>query len=942
MGNSGSQTEQTNQRTLTEDQWANSFPKTYVPRLNYQHKVLPERDVQQKLRPTNNGDILHSGGTLSGRQNRPPPRRNNQYSPHGPKQPSSPLRMYFSSERDPLHKSRSQAAHRHNQNVTSHKPFKEQMKSFASEPDLRSSVSHEMKERKSKKKYKAPPPPQNSKTNEKLEWEENSSDTDFPVRKARLFKTRAETKKNSSHVNKFPDSDYSKNQISNSNSEPCSNLRSHRLSLPELKTATCDEFQKELKEATKRLRHIHAETSTTIKYETNENKTHIVNNEKLKTLDHNVNNAENIRRKLKEMETDDNKNIINLIRGEASGKESSTPDTSPNLITKDITGRDQPKTFYFGMDEPTGNTDIVDAFTTNLHQINKISNSSESDLSSDIDSDENNVSKIGIDLQLRPILPKKQLEVPRFSPAVAWRLLSSMEINDTVTTTASDEVAVFVEERIEKYSRPPPPSVQVGQRSSNDKSGDSGISGDDAMPAACYDESPENCVVLPRPTAPYLTKQERISWTPQQDLGDDSSMEECTANNKSVVNNSKLTHSGPHLFSLSLPRDNQLAAYMSDKSNLHYSGLERLKKSVSGVLNNLSNKKDFTQANLGAEESENWFLSKSAPNSLSNGFHSLEVRKSQDSEQIYPSGISKSSRVMYLPETETDQNGNISSLDENKKRILSTDQRKFKLSVYSKSCEDLTTEVINCPEILADSPRLEEYKWDLHKKPKKFTFQSTIRQIEKKRLSDKLSREAERREKKRLRELEAMQKVEEEFQKKRAREKANIRQQLRLYCMDEVPAWSSLPPNLEVRDEVRPDPDGAVSSSTTSSSPLPPVKTLDKKYFQKSFDKKDINNKIRPPATRELSEYRQTSREYKEYRGSMKYISDAKYSKQTTVHPQVTCNMPKAKGTKTAACNYRKNFSSGVKSTASAGSTYSEDSQNNSQIYRSRYGPITR
>lgn len=41
-------------------------------------------------------------------------------------------------------------------------------------------------------------------------------------------------------------------------------------------------------------------------------------------------------------------------------------------------------------------------------------------------------------------------------------------------------------------------------------------------------------------------------------------------------------------------------------------------------------------------------------------------------------------------------------------------------------------------------------------KTKKFTFQSTVRQIERKRLAEKLSREAEQKEQQRLGELEAM------------------------------------------------------------------------------------------------------------------------------------------------------------------------------------------
>lgn len=48
-----------------------------------------------------------------------------------------------------------------------------------------------------------------------------------------------------------------------------------------------------------------------------------------------------------------------------------------------------------------------------------------------------------------------------------------------------------------------------------------------------------------------------------------------------------------------------------------------------------------------------------------------------------------------------------------------------------------------------------------------------------------MSRDAEQKEALRLSELEAMRAVEEEFQKKRAREKANIRHQLRLYSLGE-------------------------------------------------------------------------------------------------------------------------------------------------------------
>lgn len=58
-----------------------------------------------------------------------------------------------------------------------------------------------------------------------------------------------------------------------------------------------------------------------------------------------------------------------------------------------------------------------------------------------------------------------------------------------------------------------------------------------------------------------------------------------------------------------------------------------------------------------------------------------------------------------------------------------------------------------------------------------------MRQVERRRIADRLSREAEQKEAERLSEVEAMRRVEEEFQRKRAREKASIRHQLRIYSM---------------------------------------------------------------------------------------------------------------------------------------------------------------
>ena len=92
----------------------------------------------------------------------------------------------------------------------------------------------------------------------------------------------------------------------------------------------------------------------------------------------------------------------------------------------------------------------------------------------------------GIALQLRPTLPKKQLEIPRFSPTAAWRLLSTIDTlcPPAPSPTDSDDSPELLEDRIHA------PLSQQAIRSSHDKSGDSGISGD-ASPGGCHESSSE-------------------------------------------------------------------------------------------------------------------------------------------------------------------------------------------------------------------------------------------------------------------------------------------------------------------------------------------------------------------------------------------------------------------------------------------------------------------
>lgn len=267
------------------------------------------------------------------------------------------------------------------------------------------------------------------------------------------------------------------------------------------RTQSMPDFQTELREATKRMRNIKMEIKEDRK-KTELAKEQKLTKEKLKTLDHNINKKDNVRQKLKQLENDDENcriNPIESLRGQPSGKES-TPEPSPPRITQKEKNLPT-KTFYFGMDKPVEKTffnNAVDRFAATLAPRNLLPpNSSGSDLSSELDLEESHVSSKGIALQLRPILPKKQLEIPRFSPAAAWKLLSSVENNTPISIAPSDDGPAFIEDRIEKLSRPPPPpTIQLGPRSSHDKSGDSGISGDAGPPG--FDESPEPVIINSR------------------------------------------------------------------------------------------------------------------------------------------------------------------------------------------------------------------------------------------------------------------------------------------------------------------------------------------------------------------------------------------------------------------------------------------------------------
>lgn len=439
-----------------------------------------------------------------------------------------------------------------------------------------------------------------------------------------------ETKKESSHATAYEPAAENNSDIVEEKILARQNIsnytRPNRLSLPEFNLMESIDFKQELKQATDRFKETANQKEPILETDAFEPSNEIIRS----------------RSPIEQGQELDKR----FIRGEPSGKESSTPELSPVLKS---TENKKPRAFYFGMDKE--DSDV----SSNYHVD---------------DEDEHST----IALRLRPVLPRKPPQIPHFSPAAAWRLLDA-------------------------------------------RSQDSGISGDARPPLSS-------------------------SWTPQQDLGDDSSLEEVRRELPK-----SLPRHRPHIFSLSLPRDLQPVSFTTLSSNkTGVSSLRRLKRSVSGMLNTLSSRREPEQRMFSKDQDDaNWFLSRSAPNSIN--------ENSPDIPEIPYTHIAPTSRLMYLPENTT--------------KIAPAGSNKYQLSAYSKSCEEL-----KMPESLRDQKSVLDSTWmkeEPSRKQRKFTFQSTVRQIERRRMAEKLSKEAEKKERQRLTELEAMRRVEEEFQKKRAK-----------------------------------------------------------------------------------------------------------------------------------------------------------------------------
>lgn len=743
MGNSGSGHQQ--QATLVEGpphSWAHSFPRTTS------FKVLPDRIPGQKLRLTDNGAILHNGGTISGRKPyafEPPVQgfRNG-----GFQNGQDYRRTLYGSEPDLRYTRDTRDAKRNYMPQTNQTYYNNN-----NDNSVKARIG------RSRKKYKAPPAPHNNSADSSSpdsyhRWETSadSSDVTTPSRRSRLFKTRAETKRPSfdhGAVNKYAPNSYSQmykgqvpGQLQRSLSSPqfqdelTAKLRERAIREPPVGKAADSPHnspvlrsKENISQAKKPVSKSHASDLRKPNGKAHNVPEKLPLKNGIKSNANNVNHSSNAYRSRPPKDANKRNEIEQRNHSKAPVQNGVS---SEKFAHRKIAEKKEPekkqekqstpvKKFYFGMEsdaqpEPLVNGDtneIVDKFAETLKKSPAVvSNTSPSEsFSSEPTNDD---SSAGISLKLRPTLPRKQLDIPRFSPTAAWRLLSALES----PVHSEEDDLMLIEEQI--------PHPHAGHHQLTDKSGDSGISGD---------ASPQH---------QDSTHNSQVAWTPQQDLEETSSdggLESAPVSPESIG-----TAKFSPRFSLSLPRDERVPPYpYSDKipseifPSSSFQNLKKLKRSVSGALGR--NKEVAAVSSL----DENWLLSRSVPNLFHNSYAnrwSDTSPSSGDQDDDPACSVGKPPSFSYLA-----NGGHIMYLPEYKNTKQQRERKVPNLTQMSKSCEDLTrhqVEKSNHMSNMSSSPNpSNSSNSNRTKSSRKFTFQSTIRQIERKRIAEKLSKEAE-------------------------------------------------------------------------------------------------------------------------------------------------------------------------------------------------------
>lgn len=263
------------------------------------------------------------------------------------------------------------------------------------------------------------------------------------------------------------------------------------------------------------------------------------------------------------------------------------------------------RTFYFGMDTrrtaaaTTNDAEATTKFTVPIERRASptTSSSSESiimttavyDISiSPKQYDDDNDNCNGLQVHVRPMLPRRQMNIPRFSPAAAWRMLTEEQQNlqlqrqsmkvqaATASATAQQQQQIFRSTALDTLNNEQPIHPVCKLRPS-------------AVVSTAVD-------ITKGPPKKFTSKPYAMPWTPQQDLEDDdddhsSSDEFPTKTNSNSLflvesssniaatktegkdnltnpNGNGAAAASVHVFSLSLPRDGHFGIGFCDNKPL--------------------------------------------------------------------------------------------------------------------------------------------------------------------------------------------------------------------------------------------------------------------------------------------------------------------------------------------------------------------------------------
>ncbi|XP_065338833.1 uncharacterized protein LOC135938820 isoform X2 [Cloeon dipterum] len=960
------------------------------PEMMPENKVLPKvLGPPPKLRSTNNGAILHQGGTISGRK-------------LAQGQNVAPVKAYKAKVDRSSPNSRLSA-----NRFGGSEPDLRAPSNFRAPPAPLMVVNHQKAAVRisanaaaaaaNKKKYKAPPPPpkQDSESpSDTSGWEDTGS---AAPKKTRLFKTRTQTSGNSP----APSNDARKPE----ESKPRAPINAAAAAFLAKKSVSSPEFQQELVKAAQ------------LKHKERQAKQHQAPEaQKAAPASQPQNKGSPTPTGPRHAPVGrESSNDHREVKENHRPSRARSPLLDQSAKKQPPVTAQPPKTFYFGMDVGGGvaaaDEDEVDRFAARLRNPKLRRKRSSSGSGGSYTEDEIPNHDGDINLQLRPVLPKKTPDIPRFSPTAAWRQLLVGDLPDDpeddprgrrrnrsvspILRETSGTAALLEERIVQCYSQRAPLLVR-GSVATQEKSGDSGISGDASPgPGQNMLDSPD-----PAPAAPSRLRKHHSpvarQWTPEQDLDDSSSDDDqikATARASQarraiseerpaeVISKSERGRSSgrvtppkftrrSHMFSLSLPRPDQLqiaaqkgpddidSPLESPNENLAtFHSLKKFKKSVSGALGSAFQMKYNSQQQLSLDE--NWYLSRSAPNSLDStgdgpGWQKTPIQSDEgvcwnspnessspeqfeeveEVEEVIKLGkkplshIASGSHIMYLPEYDSRR----CMMPRMKSKQLHAGQRSLSVDVLTQlnnqekegsarnnnSLLIIKNNINERPqemrELRPESPwevphqgnaqddeeqALKAIKSKLSGKAgKKFTFQSTIRQIERRRVADRLSKEAEMREKQRRQEAEAMKRVEEEFQRKRAREKANLKEQLRLYSLQDSEGPQSLPvmaleePRIVSRSKTRTEPEGQAAAKVQK-------KSIYKQIAQSIQEEDQPGKHAKQAEPREYKDYIANPAKINRFPSgeraspSPSSSSASSNTRRNVTHPAIICDIPK-------------------------------------------------